>query len=73
MNSKSEYDRCHIPRLVVEEIEEEDEAVEKGRDMGGVVREEGVVKVIGSERGGDGGVKAGSTHGLAMLPLSSLV
>ena len=24
LNSKSEYDRCHIPRLVVEEIEEEE-------------------------------------------------
>ena len=57
----------------MEEGEMEEEAVEKGSEMGGVVREEGVVKVIGSERGGDGGVKAGSTHGLAMLPLSSLV
>ena len=48
---------------------EDEEAVEKG----GVVRiEEGVVaKVMGSVRGGDGGVKAGSTHGLAMLELSS--
>ena len=53
--------------------EEDEEAVEKGREMGGVVREEGVAKVIGSESGGEGGVKAGSTHGLAMLPLSSLV
>ena len=51
------------------EIEDDEEALEKG----GVVREEGVAKVMGSERGGDGGVKAGSTHGLAMLPLSSLV
>ena len=51
--------------------EEDEEAAEK--EMGGVVREEGVAKVIGSESGGDGGVKAGSTHGLAMLPLSSLV
>ena len=49
--------------------EEDEEAVEKG----GVVREEGVAKVIGSVRGGDGGVNAGSTHGLAMLALSSLV
>ena len=49
--------------------EEDEEAVEKG----GVVREEGVAKVIGSVRGGDGGVNAGSTHGLAILALSSLV
>ena len=48
--------------------EEDEEAVEKG----GVVREEGVAKVIGSVRGGDGGVNAGSTHGLAMLELSSV-
>ena len=45
--------------------------MEEEEEMVGVDSE--VAKVIGSERGGDGGVKAGSTQGLAMLALSSFV
>ena len=37
-----------------------------------MVMEEEVANVIWSERGGDGGVNAGSTQGLAMLELSSV-
>ena len=51
-------------------MEEEEDTVEK--ELGGVVMEEEVANVIWSERGGDGGVNAGSTHGLAMLELSSV-
>ena len=47
--------------------------MEEEEEMVGVVSEDGLAKVIGSERGGDGGVKAGSTQGLAMLALSSFV
>jgi len=47
--------------------------MEEEEEMVGVESEEGLAKVIGSERGGDGGVKAGSTQGLAMLALSSFV
>ena len=47
--------------------------MEEEEEMVGVESEEGLAKGIGAERGGDGGVKAGSTQGLAMLALSSFV